>query len=113
MAQGNGQSQLHLHPLGIVPEFLGFRQVKGFQVPVIGFRIPVPIDRGHDLLHLNGRHTGRQPYGVHHHAQILLDRHISPAVLAQDGDGAAVGVEHIQDDLDCGGLSGTVLPHQP
>ena len=113
MAHGDGDAQFHLHSPGKVLE--GFSIGKRELLDQLQKLIPVPVAESvaHDLFNLLQIQTFGDAYIVCYNADIFFYRpYIFAVVLSQDHNSSAVLFQDIQDQLDCGAFSGSVLANK-
>ena len=114
VGQGDGNAKLHFHAPGKILEFL----VRGDGQPgqIVGKNrlVPAAVNALHDLAHLPGGETGGDAHLVQHNADLLFGKaQVLPVVPAQNGDGAAVPGNGVENQLDGGAFSRAVFAHKP
>ena len=110
VGQGHRNAQLHLHALGILLKGAFFREIQLFEILSVQLFIPLGIGVSHDFSHLHGAQARGNAHLVQHHPDVLLGQeHILPVVPAQEGDGALVPVNHVQNQLNGGALARSIL----
>ena len=111
--QRGRNAKLHLHPPGKVLERLSLRQIKAADIRFEGCLVPVLIGQAHHIVDLPGAETLGKAYFVKDHPGLFPgEHHVLPIFPAQKPDAAPVPLQHIQDQADGGGLSGSVFPDQ-
>ena len=114
VGQGDGNAQLHFHAPGKLLEFLIRGDSKTGQIVGKNRIVPAAVNALHDFPDLPGGETGGDAHLVQYNADLFFGKaQIFTVVPAQNGDGAAVPGDGIENQLDGGAFSCAVFPHKP
>ena len=113
VGEGNCDPELHLHSFGELSKFFFLRKMKSLEILAVQRRIPV-VER---ILHNQPDLCRSQAFWktdfVHNNANLFFwDRSFGRAVFPKNPYGTGIFPDNIQNQLDCGRLSGTIFPDQ-
>jgi len=115
VGQGGGDGQLHFHAPGEVLKLFGAGNVKAGQVAFVQGLVPPGIGQGHQLTQLQGGDDLGQAGLVQHHPDVLLGLEKVRALVvgSQQGNLPVLPGRGVHQELQSGGFSRSVFPHQP